>query len=723
MVSTSSHFYTGKPAPQKSKSKLKKLGAPLASVALLIFGGVALITGAQSLLPNAVSTLLTDATDIQCANGTIDKEWAFIETLRQGSLPSDTIAKLKSKNVLVGDLDSDGNFTESANGTVLKKGDKIIKANEAYDALQTDVELFNALDHATYSCAAFYYDDAAESVFADLHTTRNNYSESSDFNEVIDSAVNTGDININSVAYVRKTRINALGRVETYYEYEATGSNVNSKNSVAADIVEQTRRKNPAATATESALNSADALKVADTASKEQRSSAFFLYFVENIDKMKAGEGNSAKVSEAMNFLNEPSTNQIVDVNTGNVVAVTGTPLESPSLYAILTGKSPEASETANYSSDRILKTVENQVGSYSANSSINSTVASFSNSLHGSIGRFLNSGSALADTNALSSVTATVSDSLVNNSFKDSIHGIAGGELLVEGATNVGKRLAIMGSGATAGDANAVLAYNRENSRIATLNSASDRLDRSPFDITSKNTFLGSIVHNLVPFLATGRFDLLNLTLGANAHADSDTSYLSNFGDCETLSTINAVGSTHCSTIATFDVSTQHDPYSNPEFVAFVNNNTYLDASGNRVVKPNSYLAKFILYNNRRVTPLGSVDSGILYSLKSQSGILSFFSNIITSVELFRNASAEEKAIATGAAFVNSANNPYWNQYKYAQRYVSINRAVTALKQHSSDETAYQSLAGFEGSIDPVLAFIEQYDQNLASTGGYYAQ
>ena len=722
MVSTSSHFYTGKPAPKKSK--FKKLGASLASVALLLFGGVALITGAQSLLPSAISTLLTDATDIQCANGTIDKEWAFIEILRQGSVPSDTIVKLKSKNVLVGNIDSDGNFTESSNGTALKKGDKIIKASEAYDAFQTDVELFNALDYATYSCAAFYYDDAAEKVFADLHTARNNYSESSDFNEVIDSAVNTGDININNVTYVKKTRTNAQGRVETYYEYEADGDNINSKNSVAADIVEQTRRKNPAATATESALNSADTLKVADTASKEQRSSSFFLYFVENIDKMKAGDGNSAKVNEAMNFLNESTTNQIVDVNTGNVVTVTGTPLESPSLYAVLTGKSVTTNETANYSSDRILKTVENQIGSNSANSSINSTVASFSNTLNGSIGRFLNSGNnALADTNSLSSITATVSDSLVNNSFKDSIHGIAGGELLVEGATNVGKKLAVMGSGATAGDANAVLAYNQENSRIAALNAASDRLNRSPFDITSKNTFLGSIVYNVVPFLATGRFDLLNLSLGTNASADSDTSFLSSFGDCETLSTINAVGSTHCSTIATFDVSTQHDPYSNPEFISFVNNNTYLDASGNRVVKPNSYLAKFILYNNRRVTPLGSIDSGILYSLKSQSGILSFFSNIVTSIELFRNASAEEKAIATGSAFVNSASNPYWNQYKYAQRYVSINRAVTALKQHSSDETAYQNLTGFEGSIDPVLAFIEQYDQNLASTGDYYAQ
>ena len=53
---------------------------------------------------------------------------------------------------------------------------------------------------------------------------------------------------------------------------------------------------------------------------------------------------------------------------------------------------------------------------------------------------------------------------------------------------------------------------------------------------------------------------------------------------------------------------------------------------------------------------------------------------------------------------------NEDWDTYKYAQRYVSLARATAALKQHSNDSTAYNNITYFEGSRNPVVAFLDEY-------------
>ena len=137
---------------------------------------------------------------------------------------------------------------------------------------------------------------------------------------------------------------------------------------------------------------------------------------------------------------------------------------------------------------------------------------------------------------------------------------------------------------------------------------------------------------------------------------------------------------------------------------------NTTLDSSGVRTINPGSVLAKFILYNNERVTPLGVVDGGILDSLNNESSSIPFVTNILSMIKTYLGTSEADKRIATGAAFVNSVNNPDWQTYKYAQRYVSLARATTTLKQYSSDTTAYNNIRFFEGNENPVVAFLKEY-------------
>lgn len=707
----------------KGKSNFQKFGAAgLLTIGLII---VAVFFSSGNLIPSAISQRLVEETDVQYADAVVSKELVFQQALKNGEIPQNTTDILKRKSVLVGYSDGE-KFVETNvadRELELKINNKIIKADAFMDEISQNVSLYDAFNEATYSRAAYYYDDAARKVFKKIGTTRNNYTGDESFEEVMEKMMGEGtDVDINSVSLVEKTQINEeTGEEEIYYDYEAKGEDASVDNGV-VDYIDMVSEKNSAGTQAQATLDSANSLKVADTISKEQRSSLYYLLIMENISKMMAGDGNTARINEAMNYLHRNSEAEVVDVETGEIIKVTGSPLDSPSLYSILAGSKIDAKKVANYSSDRILRLSENQLNYSSDAETIINTVSSASDN-KGSVGRLNSSGSETGNTDVLRLATPIIDSSLKNNSFK-TIKGINAGEFLVEGAVNVGKELAKQ-SGASAGDADAVLAYSRLNNTILAMDAAAERSKRSPLDITSKDTFLGSIVYNLAmnnysnnnknnlitgfnSIVSTTKNSLVSLLPGA--YADSVNNYLSSFGECETYGSINAVGSAACSEIATFDTSTLNDPFNNSEFVAFVENNTELNSSGKRVIKNKSVLADYIIYNNERETPLGVIDGGILDALSRDKNSVSFMSNILEMIKTFTGASSDSKKIASGAAFVNSSSNQDWQSYKYAQRYISLARATDVLRQYADDSTAYNTIPFFEGNENPVMAFLENY-------------
>ena len=705
----------------KSNKKIKSASVMLFLTAIIVVFAIFFSSG--NLIPSAISERLVEETDVQYADAIESKKLVFQQALYNGEIPEDTTKILKENGVLAGYFDGD-NFVESnrnkSGELVLKMGNKIITAKNFISEVSHDTNLYSAFNNATYSRAAYYYDEAAKEVFKNIGTSRNNYNSDSEFDEVMDSVMGSGsNININSVSLVKEEIKNEdTGETEVYYEYKENGKAANSKSS---QFIQEVSGKNLAGNTNEATLYSADALKTADAISKEQRSSLFFALFMENISKMKAGEGNESKLNDAMNFLYESTESEIVDVNTGEILKVSGTPLDSPSLYAILADSKVDLGLVNNYSSDRVLKTIENKLDTNDNYNIINNTVASSSSKVTGSVGRLINSGNEAASLETLNSVYPTIYNSLENNSY-ETIKGINAGEFLVEGAINVGKELA-KASGGAAGDGDAVVAYSRLNSEVLAMDAAADRINRSPFDITSKNTFLGSIVYSfIVNFKNTSGGSLSGLKTFAQTTSDSivailpttkadgKNGYLTNFGDCETYKNIGVVGSAQCSEIATFDISTLDDPFNDAGFVDFVNRNTTLSSSGKRTVNKNSDLSEYIIYNDERKTPLGIIDGGIIESINKGSSSINFMRNIANMVKSFIGASDDSKRVASGAKFVNSESNPDWQTYKYAQRYVSLARATSVLKQYAGNSTAYNNIQFFEGEENPVMAFLQEY-------------
>lgn len=667
---TTFEYTGGNNSRVKSKSSFKKASAIIAIIALLTIGGFVAFFAAGNIIPDAISTLLTEATDVQCADGALSKA-AVVNKARQ-----------------------DGTLSEDA-------ADVLIKDN-------------------VYTCADYHYDEAATKVLSEYGTNLNNFTATSDFNSVMNEALKSGsDISITSTTKTTKE--------DNTIEYLTTPT-ATSNNLTAEALINTVRENTPATSATEAGLGVASKLNAADAAVKERRSGTFFLYMMENISKMKAGDGSESKINDVMNFLTTSATTEAVDVKTGELVKSTGTPLESPSLSAILSGEKFSLDDTINYSSDRVLLTTKNQLGNENldATSSLKETIASFSSKIKGFITSFLKGGATTVESAVVAPLIPTISSSLINNNFTDTIKGITAGEMLVEGATNVGAKLAINGSGASPSDSASALAYQKLNSEIIAREAKAASTSLSPFDLSSRYTFFGSIFYQILPvFTNFGATHFSNLL--PSVFAEDSSTYLSNFGTCDRLASIGAVGSDKCSTIATFDTSTATDPFNDPTFIDFMNQNTHLDDAGNRIINQGSALAKYILFNDERESPLGITDANILIALKENSGTLSFLTDFLSSAELLETATDEERAIATGAAFTNSTSNPHWSEYKYAQRYVALARATAALKQFSPENSvALSHLQFFEGSENPVVAFTNSYyeahpkDNSLA---GYLAR
>ena len=706
---------TGNKSKKGGKMKKSFSAAAFITAIIVIF---TVFFSSGNLIPSAISERLIEETDVQYADAVESKILIFQQALYEGNIPENTVEKLKKNGVLVGYV-KDGGFVEAnqaGTSLSLKMNDRIISSKDFPSEVNSNAVLYKAFNESTYSRAAYYYDKSAQKVFKRLGVSRNNFSGEDSFEEVMTRAVGEGsDIDVDSVGLYEKKN-EKTG--ESYYEYGEVGADTGSNN--AETFVDGVKDKTFAVDSNQATLNAASSLNTADTISKEQKSSVFFVAFMENISKMKAGLGNESRINETMNYLYKEDDSEVVDVKTGEVVTVKGSMLESHSLYSVLSGEKVNVEKVENYSSDRILKTVENQLGAASAGDGIEETVASSARGIKGSIGRLINWGkTALGE--VLSKITPTVNSSLVKNGFKD-IKGVAGGELLVEGAVNVGKELA-KASGATAGDETSVKAYARLNNAVLALDAEVDRMSRSPFDITSRNTFLGSIMYKLaVSSMKAGSIfrnvASFSKVVGAAVSSllpvtfaeDNENAFLTNFGNCETLGTVGAVGSSGCTMVATFDTSTLDNIYNDASFIDFVEKNTVL-SNGVRTIKNNSDLAQFIIYNDERITPVGVVDGGILDSAMSGSGSVSFVTNILNMVKRFLNANEREKRLASGAAFVNSGSNGDWETYKYAQRYVSLARAQESLRQYDGDGTAYNNLRFFEGTENPVIAFIEYYN------------
>ena len=124
-------------------------------------------------------------------------------------------------------------------------------------------------------------------------------------------------------------------------------------------------------------------------------------------------------------------------------------------------------------------------------------------------------------------------------------------------------------GGGGSPGDSDTVLAYRRETERILAEEAEYDRQTKSPFDLSSQNTFLGSLAYQMMS-LSTNLSGVTGIIFGISgtvassvtsllpsASAIADTDLIVSQGDCPVLESINIMGDAYCNPYYTSDLST----------------------------------------------------------------------------------------------------------------------------------------------------------------------
>lgn len=301
-------------------------------------------------------------------------------------------------------------------------------------------------------------------------------------------------------------------------------------------------------------------------------------------------------------------------------------------------------------------------------------------------------------------------------------------------------------------------LAYYRETQTVLAQQAELDRSERSPFDITSKNTFLGSLAYSLSGFASSSGSLFGNLTglasaaqvsslpLQFTANAANELAFKESLGNCPQLSQLypNGIAETEDGKVHTVACDLFGNPMRtndleivnlDPEFIywktAFTCNDagecsfgksggetrtytgTHLDGTswsitGNATVELNSDgtekinaksdLGKMVVYGVNRSTDPGVLDVNIMMAEDNSGPSWLGWAPAVGEIQQVVSAINQSNALAEG--WVDGKNycngcTPEWDtKFRYLNQYIV-------------DTNLYEGMGALDRS--PVVAFLEE--------------
>ena len=256
---------------------------------------------------------------------------------------------------------------------------------------------------------------------------------------------------------------------------------------------------------------------------------------------------------------------------------------------------------------------------------------------------------------------------------------------------------------GGSAGSKESVLAYNRAKEVVLAEQAELDRKTKSPFDLTSKNTFLGSLAYSLIPLATSSGVGSTIKNIGSvftssvsnilpSASAIAETSLVESFGSCPIMNSVGAVCDPTGNPYYVEDLSTiDLTPAEVEAKIMEIDPDAFKGetANGQKIINPNSNLGKTATILNQRIATLGVADASAANVLVQQPSTIIANLPLIGDVAQLVSAigQAENMPWISGSAGVNSADNPLWDEVKYYQRYIEDQRLleVAGVTQKSS--------------------------------------
>lgn len=503
-------------------------------------------------------------------------------------------------------------------------------------------------------------------------------------------------------------------------------------------------------------LKIGNAISLTASAMETANSIKAFMNIMENVSKMMAGEGDGTAINAAMNFFVTPETTEVTQYTAGvnlenfdpnnidgysggdSTIAtktVTGAPIEAQGAQLVMSG-SPVNSEVSNYSLERTSSAITralrintatiqacNVVQAGSAIISLVTTISTLgvSTIVDFGINIIANVGINAAASAILGFLVPTIAKLLFTNVF-ESVTGVSMGELFTMGAAASNFRIGRSGSGQVAASKEEVIKYNQTVKQVAALDAEVDRLNLSPFDASSPNTFLGSIAYSLLPLttsrtatsigtlMRTTSKSLASITGIARADDASDgymTTFGNDLGSCPSLDSQGIACDIYGNPIP-ISVNLEIEP-DDPGYVEFLNENLNPDGS----IKENETLAKFIVSNVERESPLGVIDTNILANFEVGNDLTNSIPIVDDVVDIWNAAQdAVNLGWATGENTYYTSDNDLAEDIAYASTFVQDQRILDQMADDSYE--------------NPVTAFLDKYEAEHPldnSFSGYIAR
>ena len=589
-----------------------------------------------------------------------------------------------------------------------------------------------------YGRASGFYDKTAGKIYQKLGLSRNifkNYKETGDveadnenyketrkavFDGETDSSVNTAEDRV----VTDEDGNEHIERVATGEDADVRNVAGDTANAKARSYIADISGKVGGVANTGCAILKAGSLISVAVASYELYSSInYAMNSMEPISKMMDGKGSESGINETLTFFSEPKTTTTTDLDTGEEITETGSPLEAEGNRVILGNVAPNQKKSGRYSLERLLTATIGAAGftgaTFRSCNMVRATTAIVSlialatpggGLIRSAVGLLIDAaisiGAEVAITGVLAFMIPHVAQALFTNAFEGT-SGIPAGEMVVRGMSAANTRVGRSGSGQSPSSAEAVLAYNQANQEVIAEEAAKDRENRSPFDLTSKNTFLGSLAQKFMALnYSTNVSGLINTfssivknSLPKTLASGENETYMTTFGEnCPNLEDIGAKGDIYCNPITTTDLSTVTiDTKEDKAYQEVISPNIETNEEGKEKVKDGSELAKYIMFCTERDSPFGVQDANIANALETSFGTvvdnLPFIGDV---VDLVNSIEAEGgSGWVDGSWCVNSTKNERWDtEMKYYQRYIEDNRI----------------LARETGAEDPVAIFKDAY-------------
>ena len=782
-----------------------KLAAPFLIILLAIFGIIAVIVALPVFMIGAIDYNLQQALGFTGTVGILEEQAEHVtaEFAKNGDFPAGYSSDLARNGVDVGQVTANGDFiktdvyianiedrddlvaaasgfsyiSEDEGELALLYDGKIIRADDFVAEVESDPKLYAAFSKATNITSRYYYGEDASKVITKMGLVRgafNNWEQTGDydtdlasFTETLNQLLDGNDTTLGLGAvrddvppskwtpdcYVVKGGGSCV-EGDTYLEYPITtvdsseiistianqtrGYITSWKDDTCEDPRDETKTLdcetiNSHDTATQT-KRAAELLNTGVSAREPYIAGATFMATEEAIQRARIdGDG---PVNLLMNIISTGVDVVYENVKTGEKVT-DKTPIIETNIFQSLVGEKPcDKDEALNFSRDRTLL----MTGQADAEIIKKTTISS--NGGKNSTTAVRNGDTGPADSTTLMKADDAIAKAMTEKNstvYQSKI----GANRIPEGGHFASNEINMKVIAAMASDASTVQDYQKEVDTALERKAEAERASLSPFDISSPNTFLGSIVHNLATAaigsyssksssIATG----LQATGGVAVSAMSDLlgtvkaeSWDQKFtamsptdnADCATINTLAVAGDLYCNSHNTVNTDNMKNTLKDWQASAI---GGFIGPDGE--ILENSDLEKFVIMGMGRESTVGVMNSEVCdaYHEYEDNFFQKFIHHIQDVVGVYNACDGVDEDVATGAKY--SFSNQQDPNLKLYSGYMLYSEVRSLLKEEQSSlsiaQERYYSKHPQDNSEAGILARISGMTKQEAEIAIAYA-